>query len=224
MTTTRSPAQRTPTPPRCPETTLPSPPSPPTVSVCHQPCVSPGPLFSSSSSRLGVLFPPPVLQHTLPARSLLFCPAAGLPPIWEEGRSRLPLSWALGALSRAQMKGFPPSGDSRDTIILAGQPAAPIRPGSTGVATPCLHSCPAPSVIHLLIAAVPVPRPSISPSIPPPSVLMPHPASVLPGALGWGRRGTRPVGEGHLTVLTLEPTATLRRAGGAGWPGQGVAG
>uniref|UniRef100_A0A8C7B958 Integrin beta n=1 Tax=Neovison vison TaxID=452646 RepID=A0A8C7B958_NEOVI len=50
-----------------------------------------------------------------------------LPPIWEEGRSRLPLSWALGALSRAQMKGFPPSGDSRDTIILAGQPAAPFR-------------------------------------------------------------------------------------------------
>ncbi|XP_047563100.1 integrin beta-4 isoform X2 [Lutra lutra] len=50
-----------------------------------------------------------------------------LPPIWEEGRSRLPLSWALGPLSRAQMKGFPPSGDSRDTIILAGQPAAPFR-------------------------------------------------------------------------------------------------
>ncbi|XP_048970505.1 integrin beta-4 isoform X4 [Canis lupus dingo] len=50
-----------------------------------------------------------------------------LPPIWEEGRSRLPLSWALGPLSRAQMKGFPPSGNSQDTIILAGQPAAPFR-------------------------------------------------------------------------------------------------
>uniref|UniRef100_A0A452U124 Integrin beta n=1 Tax=Ursus maritimus TaxID=29073 RepID=A0A452U124_URSMA len=47
-----------------------------------------------------------------------------LPPIWEEGRSRLPLSWALGPLSRAQMKGLPPSGDSQDTINLAGQPAA----------------------------------------------------------------------------------------------------
>ncbi|XP_032312705.1 integrin beta-4 isoform X1 [Camelus ferus] len=48
-----------------------------------------------------------------------------LPPIWEDGRSRLPLSWALGSRSRAQMKGFPRSGDSRDSIILAGQPAAP---------------------------------------------------------------------------------------------------
>ncbi|XP_008564328.1 PREDICTED: integrin beta-4 [Galeopterus variegatus] len=49
----------------------------------------------------------------------------GLPPIWEDGRSRLPLSWALGPRSRAQMKGFPPSRGSRDSIILAGQPAAP---------------------------------------------------------------------------------------------------
>ncbi|XP_059936792.1 integrin beta-4 isoform X2 [Mesoplodon densirostris] len=48
-----------------------------------------------------------------------------LPPIWEHGRSRLPLSWALGSWSRAQMKGVPHSGDSRDSIILAGQPAAP---------------------------------------------------------------------------------------------------
>ncbi|XP_072795680.1 integrin beta-4 isoform X1 [Vicugna pacos] len=48
-----------------------------------------------------------------------------LPPIWEDGRSRLPLSWALGSRSRARMKGFPRSGDSRDSIILAGQPAAP---------------------------------------------------------------------------------------------------
>uniref|UniRef100_K7GPD4 Integrin beta n=1 Tax=Sus scrofa TaxID=9823 RepID=K7GPD4_PIG len=47
-----------------------------------------------------------------------------LPPIWEDGRSRLPLSWALGARSRAQMKGSPRSGDSRDSIILAGRPAA----------------------------------------------------------------------------------------------------
>uniref|UniRef100_A0A8D1J014 Integrin beta n=2 Tax=Sus scrofa TaxID=9823 RepID=A0A8D1J014_PIG len=47
-----------------------------------------------------------------------------LPPIWEDGRSRLPLSWALGAQSRAQMKGSPRSGDSRDSIILAGRPAA----------------------------------------------------------------------------------------------------
>ncbi|XP_064126808.1 integrin beta-4 isoform X5 [Loxodonta africana] len=49
----------------------------------------------------------------------------GLPPIWEAGRSRLPLSWALGARSRARVKVLPPSGDSRDSIILAGQPAAP---------------------------------------------------------------------------------------------------
>uniref|UniRef100_A0A8D0NW28 Integrin beta n=1 Tax=Sus scrofa TaxID=9823 RepID=A0A8D0NW28_PIG len=47
-----------------------------------------------------------------------------LPPIWEDGRSRLPLSWALGARSRAQMKGSPRSRDSRDSIILAGRPAA----------------------------------------------------------------------------------------------------
>ncbi|XP_073901215.1 integrin beta-4 isoform X2 [Castor canadensis] len=49
----------------------------------------------------------------------------GLPPIWEDGRSRLPLSWALGSWSRAQMKGLPNSRGSRDTIILAGQPASP---------------------------------------------------------------------------------------------------
>uniref|UniRef100_A0A2K5JL46 Integrin beta n=1 Tax=Colobus angolensis palliatus TaxID=336983 RepID=A0A2K5JL46_COLAP len=49
----------------------------------------------------------------------------GLPPIWEHGRSRLPLSWALGSRSRAQMKGFPPSRGPRDSIILAGRPAAP---------------------------------------------------------------------------------------------------
>lgn len=89
--------------------------------------------------------------HTLPAPSLLFCPALGLPPIWEHGRSRLPLSWALGSRSRAQMKGFPHSRDSRDSIILAGQPAAPSwGPGSTGVA---IHSCHAPSIIHPPIAA-----------------------------------------------------------------------
>nr|XP_008510595.1 PREDICTED: integrin beta-4-like [Equus przewalskii] len=74
-----------------------------------------------------------------------------LPPIWEHGRSRLPLSWALGSRSRAQMKGFPHSRDSRDSIILAGQPAAPSwGPGSTGVA---IHSCHAPSIIHPPIAA-----------------------------------------------------------------------
>ncbi|XP_062071688.1 integrin beta-4 isoform X1 [Lepus europaeus] len=49
----------------------------------------------------------------------------GLPPIWEHGRSRLPLSWALGSWSRAQMKGRLPSRGSRDSIILAAQPAAP---------------------------------------------------------------------------------------------------
>ncbi|KAM4844605.1 integrin beta-4 isoform 4-T4 [Thomomys bottae] len=49
----------------------------------------------------------------------------GLPPIWEEGRSRLPLSWALGSWSRAQMKGFSPSRGSQDSIILAGQSAVP---------------------------------------------------------------------------------------------------
>nr|KAF6415953.1 integrin subunit beta 4 [Molossus molossus] len=54
-----------------------------------------------------------------------------LPPIWEDGRSRLPLSWALGAWSRAQMKGLPPFRDSSGSIILAGQPAAPSwGPGS----------------------------------------------------------------------------------------------
>uniref|UniRef100_A0A2I3H495 Integrin beta n=1 Tax=Nomascus leucogenys TaxID=61853 RepID=A0A2I3H495_NOMLE len=57
--------------------------------------------------------------------SLLFCHALGLPPIWEHGRSRLPLSWALGSRSRAQMKGFPPSRGPQDSIILAGRPAAP---------------------------------------------------------------------------------------------------
>uniref|UniRef100_A0A2K5D006 Integrin beta n=1 Tax=Aotus nancymaae TaxID=37293 RepID=A0A2K5D006_AOTNA len=49
----------------------------------------------------------------------------GLPPIWEYGRSRLPLSWALGSRSRAQMKGLPSSRGPRDSIILAGKPAAP---------------------------------------------------------------------------------------------------
>ncbi|XP_008829606.1 integrin beta-4 isoform X1 [Nannospalax galili] len=54
----------------------------------------------------------------------------GLPPIWEDGRqlpgrSRLPLSWALGSWSRAQMMGLPASRGSPDSIILAGQPAAP---------------------------------------------------------------------------------------------------
>ncbi|XP_013007365.1 integrin beta-4 isoform X2 [Cavia porcellus] len=49
----------------------------------------------------------------------------GLPPIWEEGRSRLPLSWALGSWSRAQMKGASTSRGFRDSIILAGWPAAP---------------------------------------------------------------------------------------------------
>ncbi|XP_053766590.1 integrin beta-4 isoform X2 [Desmodus rotundus] len=54
-----------------------------------------------------------------------------LPPIFEDGRSRLPLSWSLGSWSRAQRKGVPPSRDSPDSIILAGQPAAPSRgPGS----------------------------------------------------------------------------------------------
>ncbi|XP_047400794.1 integrin beta-4 isoform X1 [Sciurus carolinensis] len=60
----------------------------------------------------------------------------GLPPIWEDGRSRLPLSWALGSWSRAQMKGLPPSRGSRDSIILAGQPAAPFwGPGNSRAAT-----------------------------------------------------------------------------------------
>uniref|UniRef100_A0AC11BCB1 Integrin subunit beta 4 n=1 Tax=Ovis aries TaxID=9940 RepID=A0AC11BCB1_SHEEP len=73
---------------------------------------------------------PPSNTHTCPS-SLMFCPALGLPPIWEHGRSRLPLSWALGSRSRAQMNGAPRSEDSRDSIILAGQPAAPSwGPGS----------------------------------------------------------------------------------------------
>ncbi|XP_015842615.1 integrin beta-4 isoform X1 [Peromyscus maniculatus bairdii] len=48
-----------------------------------------------------------------------------LPPIWEDRRSRLPLSWTLGSWSRAQMKGTPASRGSPDSIILAGQSAAP---------------------------------------------------------------------------------------------------
>ncbi|KAI4556847.1 hypothetical protein MJT46_020034, partial [Ovis ammon polii x Ovis aries] len=77
---------------------------------------------------------PPSNTHTCPS-SLMFCPALGLPPIWEHGRSRLPLSWALGSRSRAQMNGAPRSEDSRDSIILAGQPAAPSwGPGSSRLA------------------------------------------------------------------------------------------
>ncbi|XP_058140713.1 integrin beta-4 isoform X3 [Dasypus novemcinctus] len=49
----------------------------------------------------------------------------GLPPIWEDGRSRLPLSWTLGARCRAQVQGPPRPGGSRESIILAGPPAAP---------------------------------------------------------------------------------------------------
>ncbi|XP_037056436.1 integrin beta-4 isoform X3 [Peromyscus leucopus] len=48
-----------------------------------------------------------------------------LPPICEDRRSRLPLSWTLGSWSRAQMKGTPASRGSPDSIILAGQSAAP---------------------------------------------------------------------------------------------------
>ncbi|KAM9597477.1 integrin beta-4 isoform 2-T2 [Trichechus inunguis] len=59
----------------------------------------------------------------------------GLPPIWEAGRSRLPLSWALGTRRRAQVKVLPPSGDLQDSIILAGQPAAPSwGPGNSHMA------------------------------------------------------------------------------------------
>ncbi|XP_037664957.1 integrin beta-4 isoform X1 [Choloepus didactylus] len=49
----------------------------------------------------------------------------GLPPIWEDGRSRLPLSWTLGARWRAQVEGLPRSGGLRDSITLAGQQTAP---------------------------------------------------------------------------------------------------
>lgn len=93
------------------------------------------PLFQLLEAWAAGPLPPPAHPptHTLSAPHLLFCPALGLPPIWEDGRSRLPLSWALGSWSRAQMKGFPPSRDSPDSIILAGQPAAPSwGPGSTG--------------------------------------------------------------------------------------------
>ncbi|XP_066876671.1 integrin beta-4 isoform X3 [Kogia breviceps] len=80
------------------------------------------------------------LTRTEPSRSgtmprdystLTSLSSQSLPPIWEHGRSRLPLSWALGSWSRAQMKGVPHFGDSRDSIILAAQPAAPSwGPGS----------------------------------------------------------------------------------------------
>lgn len=132
----------------------------------------------------------PASTHTLPAPSLLFCPTLGLPPIWEDGRSRLPLSWALGPRSRAQVKGLPGSGDSRDAIILAAQPAVPSwGPGSTWwpscVSTAVLlHLSPIHPLQPLLMLTVP--------SIPSTSVLMPNATSDLQGVLGWGRRGARP--------------------------------
>ncbi|XP_060058746.1 integrin beta-4 isoform X3 [Erinaceus europaeus] len=69
-------------------------------------------------------------EHSLPATlprdrtNFSSLPPHSLPPIWEDGRSRLPLSWALGSRSWARME-LPTCGDSRDSIILAGQPAAP---------------------------------------------------------------------------------------------------
>ena len=124
--------------------------------------------------------------------SLVFCPALGLPPIWEHGRSRLPLSWALGSRSRAQMKGAPRSGDSRDSIILAGQPAAPSwGPGSTEVAVLRLHGRPAPCHHPPTISTAR----AFSPSIPSTSTLVPK-AACPPGVLGWGqlrRVGGRPL-------------------------------
>ena len=136
----------------------------------------------------------PVVQHAHPPHpgSLVFCPALGLPPIWELGRSRLPLSWALGSRSRAQMKGAPRSGDLRDSIILAGQPAAPSwGPGSTGVAI--LVSM----AVRLHVTIHP---PSASPAPPhPPS--HPHPRwclkrLVLPGCWAGARAGKGPTEEG----------------------------
>ncbi|XP_055994106.1 integrin beta-4 [Sorex fumeus] len=62
---------------------------------------------------------------TLP-RAFSTLPLDRLPPIWEGGRSRLPLSWSLGSRSWAQVKGSPTCGASTDSIILAGQPAAPL--------------------------------------------------------------------------------------------------
>lgn len=133
----------------------------------------------------GAAVPPlPIVQHAHPPRhgSLIFCPALGLPPIWEHGRSRLPLSWALGSRSRAQMKGAPRSGDLRDSIILAGQPAAPSwGPGSTGVAVLRLPGCPAPCHHPPTIS---IARAS-SLSIPSTSTLVPK-AACPPRVLGWG--------------------------------------
>lgn len=86
------------------------------------------------------------------------------------------------------MKGVPHSGDSRDSIILAGQPAAPSwGPGSTGVAILCLHSCPAPSVTHPPTAAA---AHATLPSIPSTSALVPNAASVLWGC--WAGAGEGP--------------------------------
>ena len=90
------------------------------------------------------------------------------------------------------MKGVPHSGDSRDSIILAGQPAAPFwGPGSTGVALLCLHSCPAPSLTHppAAAAAAAAARATL-PSIPSTSALVPNAASVLRGC--WAGAGEGP--------------------------------
>lgn len=169
----------------------------------------PGPPASPSSlpapgGGTGTAVPrcPPSNTHTRPS-SLLFCPALGLPPIWEHGRSRLPLSWALGSRSRAQMNGAPRSEDSRDSIILAGQPAAPSwGPGSTGVAVLRLHGLPAPCH-HLPTIST---AHASSPSIPSTSMLVPKVAVLLRCWAGAGA-GEGPA-EGGGPATQAEPALT----------------
>ena len=91
------------------------------------------------------------------------------------------------------MKGSPRSGDSRDSIILAGRPAAlSWRPGSGGH-HPVSHSCPAPPRSH-----PPLPPPPIPPH--PPS--HPHPCGCLPQPLS-ARGGRRGGGSTHRLTLSL---------------------
>lgn len=157
----------------------------------------PHPLTTSIPAPGGLGCWPPLSTLHILSLSLLFRPALGLPPIWEDGRSRLPLSWALGSWSRAQMKGLPPSRGSRDSIILAGRPAAPFwGPGSCGVAILSLGlSC---STCHpsqrclcppTALASFHPQAPSLPEELttaPHSSALVPNTASALPGC-GLGR-------------------------------------
>lgn len=111
-------------------------------------CTTLGSLPPHSESPAPLLCPG--LGPTCHPSLTVLCPTLGLPPIWEGGRTRLPLSWALGSRSWEKVKGSPTCGDSRDSIILTGQPAAPLGgpgievavPGSTATLPmhPSIHS------------------------------------------------------------------------------------